>query len=76
MSIYCYGWTRQSFAQIRYALEARYLRVDVIPNAVLRIRCDPNWRLDSNWARALDDYDLWYVWAGRGEMVTSDGRGP
>jgi len=47
--------------------------LDVIPNAVLRIRCDPTWRLDSNWARGLHDYDLWYVWGGRGYMVTSDG---
>ena len=47
--------------------------LDVIPNAVLRIRCDPTWRLDSNWARGLHDYDLWYVWGGRGHMVTSDG---
>ena len=47
--------------------------VDAIPNAALRIRCDPNWRLDSNWARGLHDYDLWYVWGGRGQMLTSDG---
>ena len=47
--------------------------LDVVLNYMGRLRCDPGWRLDPRWARDLRDYDLWYVWAGRGRMVTSDG---
>jgi AraC-like DNA-binding protein len=37
-----------------------------------RVRCEPNWRLDASWAAQLRDYDLWLVWAGRGQMRLSD----
>ena len=33
-----------------------------------RVRCEPGWHLGAEWARNLHDYDLWFVWAGRGEM--------
>lgn len=35
--------------------------------------CPPGWRLDAAWSERLQDYDLWCVWRGRGEM-TIDGR--
>ncbi len=38
-----------------------------------RVRCEPGWNLGPEWARGLRDYDLWFVWAGRGRMVTDDG---
>ena len=38
-----------------------------------RVRCEPGWHLDAAWAGRLRDYDLWFVWAGRGRMITSDG---
>ena len=37
------------------------------------VRCEPDW----NWtpsSLAFRDFDLWYVWAGRGWMEFSDGR--
>ena len=33
-----------------------------------RVRCEPGWHLGADWARSLTDYDLWFVWAGRGQM--------
>ena len=38
-----------------------------------RVRCEPTWHLGPDWVRGLHDYDLWFVWAGRGEMKI-DGR--
>ena len=37
-----------------------------------RVRCEPGWHLGSDWASRLTDFDLWYVWAGRGRMLTND----
>jgi len=54
-------------------MKHRLENLDVALGYMGRLRCDPGWRLDSLWARGLRDYDLWYVWAGRGRMVTSDG---
>jgi len=39
-----------------------------------RVRCEPGWHLGPDWGRRLRDYDLWFVWAGRGTMQTSDGE--
>lgn len=39
-----------------------------------RVRCEPGWRLDERWWRRLADFDLWFVWAGRGRMWLSGGR--
>lgn len=39
-----------------------------------RVRCEPGWHLGRNWARGLRDYDLWYVWEGRGRMKTTAGE--
>jgi len=36
-----------------------------------RVRCEPGWNLSPTWAQGLRDYDLWFVWEGRGTMVTS-----
>jgi AraC-like DNA-binding protein len=36
--------------------------------AVGRVRCEPGWHLGPEWVRGLRDYDLWFVWAGRGRM--------
>ena len=39
-----------------------------------RVRCEPGWHLGPEWAPRLRDYDLWFVSAGRGRMVTDDGE--
>lgn len=39
-----------------------------------RVRCEPGWRLDAAWSARLQDFDLWYVWAGRGRMRLKSGR--
>ena len=36
--------------------------------AVGRVRCEPGWHLGPEWVRGLRDFDLWFVWAGRGRM--------
>lgn len=38
-----------------------------------RVRCEPSWHLGPEWASFLADYDLWFVWQGRGRMRTSEG---
>jgi AraC-like DNA-binding protein len=38
------------------------------PGHAGRVRCEPGWHLGPDWARQLADYDLWFVWAGRGLM--------
>jgi AraC-like DNA-binding protein/mannose-6-phosphate isomerase-like protein (cupin superfamily) len=38
-----------------------------------RLRCEEGWWLGPGWDAQLRDYDLWYVWAGRGWMTTTDG---
>lgn len=37
-----------------------------------RVRCEPGWQLAPGWSERLPDHDLWCVWAGRGELRTSD----
>jgi len=39
-----------------------------------RVRCETDWHLGAAWASRLRDYDLWFVWSGRGRMLTSDGE--
>jgi AraC-like DNA-binding protein len=39
-----------------------------------RVRCEPGWRLGPDWATRLEDFDLWYVWAGRGTMTLREGQ--
>lgn len=39
-----------------------------------RVRCEPGWHLGRSWAQGLKDYDLWFVWDGRGKMQTSEGE--
>ncbi len=39
-----------------------------------RVRCEPGWHLGPDWASRLTDFDLWYVWSGKGRMLTSDGE--
>ncbi len=39
-----------------------------------RVRCGPGWHLAASWADNLTDYDLWFVWAGRGTMQLRDKR--
>ncbi len=34
-----------------------------------RVRCEPGWHLGSDWSRSLKDYDLWYIWEGRGQIL-------
>ena len=54
-------------------MKLRLESLDVVLNYKGRLRCDPGWCLDSQWAKGLRDYDLWYIWGGRGRMVTSTG---
>jgi len=35
-------------------------------NVANRVRCEPGWRLRPSWYLSHNDYDFWYVWAGRG----------
>ena len=37
-----------------------------------RVRCEPGWHLGPDWWKQLRDFDLWLVWAGRGQMRTSE----
>lgn len=39
-----------------------------------RVRCEPDWHLGPEWAPRLRDYDLWFVSAGRGRMLTNNGE--
>ncbi len=39
-----------------------------------RVRCEPGWHLGPEWAPRLRDYDLWFVSAGRGHMLTEQGE--
>ncbi len=41
-----------------------------------RVRCEPGWHLGPAWARGLKDFDLWFVWAGRGRMWLDEGEIP
>lgn len=41
-----------------------------------RVRCEPGWHLGPGWARGLRDFDLWFVWAGRGRMRLEHGEVP
>jgi AraC-like DNA-binding protein len=34
-----------------------------------RVRCEPGWHLGGGWAQGLRDFDLWFVWSGRGKMT-------
>jgi len=47
--------------------------LDVFLNFSAIYHCAPNWRLGPDWAKGLADYDLWCVWGGLGQMMTSDG---
>jgi AraC-like DNA-binding protein len=40
----------------------------VVVGASGRVRCEPGWHLGPEWVRGLRDYDLWFVWGGRGRM--------
>lgn len=44
---------------------------DLCINRVGRVRCEPGWHLGRGWAQGLIDYDLWFVWEGRGRMQLS-----
>lgn len=39
-----------------------------------RVRCEPGWHLGRGWSRGLEDFDLWFVWAGRGRMMLDQGE--
>ncbi len=38
-----------------------------------RVQCEPGWHLAPEWSSLLSDYDLWFVWQGRGQMLTDAG---
>lgn len=42
--------------------------VELVMRPSGRVRCEGEWRLDEAWSRRLPDFNLWYVWAGRGWM--------
>jgi len=50
--------------------------VDFVFTRVGRTRCEPGWGLDRRWGLALRDFDLWMVWAGKGEMTIDGHRLP
>jgi AraC-like DNA-binding protein len=39
-----------------------------------RVLCEPGWHMGPSWSSLLTDYDLWFVWQGRGRMLTSEGE--
>ncbi len=39
-----------------------------------RVRCEPGWHLGRGWSHGLEDFDLWFVWAGRGRMWLDRGE--
>ena len=39
-----------------------------------RVRCEADWHLGPEWAPRLRDYDLWFVSAGRGRILTRNGE--
>lgn len=45
---------------------------DVRLNQRGRVRCEPGWHLGRGWAQGLHDFDLWFVWTGRGVMWLED----
>lgn len=34
-----------------------------------RVLCEPGWQLGREWSADLKDFDLWFVWQGRGRLV-------
>lgn len=42
-------------------------------NSLGRVRCEPGWNLRWTDPARLTDFDLWFVWAGAGEMRLMDG---
>ncbi|MFI5356435.1 MAG: helix-turn-helix domain-containing protein [Opitutales bacterium] len=38
------------------------------------MRCEPGWHLGPGWSQALHDFDLWFVWDGRGRMLLDQGE--
>jgi len=47
---------------------------DIRINQSARVRCEPGWNLGRSWAKALRDFDLWFVWDGQGRMRLSSGE--
>jgi AraC-like DNA-binding protein len=43
--------------------------LDLVIHSAGAVLCEPEWSWDS---RVLPDYDLWFVWAGRGTMAWGD----
>jgi len=48
----------------------------VVLGAAGRVRCEPGWHLGPEWWRGLQDFDLWFVWVGRGRMKVNDTEVP
>lgn len=48
-------------------------QISVRLTAAVRVRCEPGWRLAPEWSARLADFDLWFVFGGRGTMEL-DGR--
>lgn len=55
-------------------MEVDWDRVRVVLGRTGRVRCEPGWSLSPQWGRQLEDFDLWFVWAGRGRMILGDGE--
>ncbi len=58
------------FSDLRAAGVRERLRLGVCG----RILCPPGWSMPRRFWEHLSDFDLWYVWAGRGRMRTRDGE--
>lgn len=47
-------------------------RLDLLNGGV--IRCPDGWSLNAEWSSRLTDFDLWFVWAGKGRMQLASGH--
>lgn len=43
-------------------------QTQVVLKQVGRVRCEPGWALRPSWSQHLQDFDLWFVGEGRGQM--------
>jgi len=60
-------WKNLCFSDILSAMEWTELQIRI--NRCGTVRCEQNWAWDSS---PLSDFDLWYVWAGRGTLAWRD----
>ena len=62
------------YLQLSAMLTLNHRKYRLRINRCGRVRCEPGWHLGPGWAQGLNDFDLWFVWAGGGLMQTSEGE--